>query len=570
MKLARLTFFAVSAALALSPALYASQQKVVVHSLGVTSLSQARQRAATAQFSSTARPHEALRPMPKPHFTAGTHLSSILTNSGQEVEYPVIGADRSERGFTGLTSDDSAEANGGGTAGISEPPDQGLAANGSQVFEAVNIAFRIFSTSGKPLSEAIGIAAFFGVLPANNATSSNNISDPRVFFDPQSKRFFFDILEYQTSNTTGNFLSSENLLAVSQTSDATGNYYIYSIDACPTNTACLADQPLIGVNDDGFYFSNNDYNTTTTGFLGARIVALNKEALINNDATVNGVAYLLPNDFTVEPALPAPGAVTTQHNGTEYFTESLDNGPPANGTSLRIFALTNTETLEHGVVSTHLSTSDFPTESYSGPVPANQKIGPHPLGQGLGNPEEKLNTDDDRMLQLYYANGKLFTTLETELVDPDEAFRRTGAAWFVIDPESTATTVSAHILHQGYIGIASGSVMYPAFAVNNWGDGIIGFSFSGTKYFPSAGYVHYNNGTLETKIHTSGTGQSPEDGFSGYTQFGGNGTARWGDYSAALVSPSGHLWFAAEYIPNDILYPRTAYTNWGTFVSLVQ
>ncbi len=569
MKIARFTLFAVSAALVFSPALYASQQKVVVKSLGVTSLSQARQRAATSQFSTAGRPHEALRPTPKPHFPAATQASPSEVDTGQAVEFPVVGPDKWERGFTGLTSNDSNVANGGGLNGILEPPDQGLAANSSQVFEIINLTFRIFSTSGKPQTEALGIAAFFGVLPSNNATSTNNLSDPRVFFDPQSRRFFFDILEYQTSNTTGDFLSSEDLLAVSQTSDATGNYYVYSIDACPTNAACLGDQPLIGVNDDGFFFSNNDFTGTGAGFFGARVVALNKEALINNDATVNGIAYLLPHDFTVEPALPAPGAVTTPNNGTEYFTESLDNGPPANGKALRIFAMTNTETLEHAVVATHLSASNFPTESYSQPLPANQKAGPHPLGQGLGDPLETLNTDDDRMLQLYFANGKLFTTLETRLNDPDDTILRSGAAWFVIEPYSTATTVSGHILHQGYIGIANGSVLYPAFAANNWGEGIIGLSFSGTNYFPSAGYVHYNNGTLETRIHTAGAGQSPEDGFSGYKQFGATGTARWGDYSAALISPSGHFWFAAEYIPNDILYPRTAYTNWGTFVSYV-
>jgi|NGEPerStandDraft_6_1074524.scaffolds.fasta_scaffold54383_1 hypothetical protein len=542
-----------------------SQQKAIVHSLGVTSLTQAHQREATTQFSGKA--HEALRPMPDPRVAKGTRAASIFSTAGQKTEFSVVGADKTERGFTGLTSNDSNVANGGGLNGVLEPPDQGLATNSTQVFETVNLALRIYTNGGKPLSPAIGIAAFFGV-PVAPVDPYNNLSDPRVFFDAKSKRFFFSILEYQQDPNTGAFLGSEDLLAVSQTSDATGNYYIYLIDGCPAdNESCLADQPLIGLNDDGFYFSNNDFDANG-GFLGARIVALDREALVSN-TPVNGISYVLPNDFSVEPALPAPGAVTTQNDGTEYFTESLDFGPPANGNSLRIFALTGTETLENSPM-TNLATSDFPTEAYSSPYPANQKAGAYPLGQQFGDSEEYLNPDDDRMLQLYYAGGKLYTTLETLTPDADAPFPTTSAAWFVIQPTATTTTVSAHIAKQGYIGIADGSVLYPAFAVNSSGKGIIGFSFSGSKYYPSTGYVHFSGGAIGSEVHTAGAGQNPEDGFTGYPQFGGKYVSRWGDYSAAFVAPDGGLWFAAEYIPNDIVYPRTSLTNWGTFVSHVQ
>ena len=87
----------------------------------------------------------------------------------------------------------------------------------------------------------------------------------------------------------------------------------------------------------------------------------------------------------------------------------------------------------------------------------------------------------------------------------------------------------------------------------------------GSSVAPCLG-VFYKNGSIGSYVHTAGTGQNPEDGFTGYAVFGGNGVSRWGDYSSATVSPAGTVWFAAEYIPNDILYPRTAFTNWGTYV----
>jgi hypothetical protein len=577
LNLSRTAYLALSIALAFTPALYATQETPVVKSLGTTSLAQAHQRSLAAQASSTGVPRRGLPFFPRPHFSNAAGVSSTQGDTGQAIEFPIVGPDATQHGFSGVDSRDQDVANGGGPNNDLEPPDQGLATNGTQVFEAVNLAFRIFTQSGTPLSDAIDFNSFFGVPSQDSATTFNALSDPRVFFDPQSKRFFLTILEFQFNGNTGHFLGSEDLLAVSETSDATGNYFLYSVDvSLHSNTACkpgcLADQPLIGVNDDGFYFSNNQFAGTLSGgpFVGALITALDKQALIHN-TTVHGTAYLLPTDFSVEPALPAPGAVTTQNNGTEYFMESLDNGPPANGNSLRILAITNTETLSHTTIATILSASNFATEPYSFPPDAIQKAGSFPLGQHFGDKEERLATDDDRMLQLYYANGKLYTTLETAVHDADDSVPvRTAAAWFVITPGGTSTHVSAHITQQGYIGIKNGSVLYPAFAVNDSGQGVIGFSFSGTNYFPSTGYVRYSSGSLEQEIHIAGVGTAPEDGFSGYPQFGGNGVARWGDYSAAVVSPGGHLWFAAEFIPNDIRQPRTPFTNWGTFISRLQ
>ena len=74
---------------------------------------------------------------------------------------------------------------------------------------------------------------------------------------------------------------------------------------------------------------------------------------------------------------------------------------------------------------------------------------------------------------------------------------------------------------------------------------------------------------LLSNVYTASRGQLPDDGFTGYEQFGGQGYARWGDYSAAMVSPGGRLFVASEYIPNPFARPRTKYTNWGTFIARV-
>ncbi len=91
----------------------------------------------------------------------------------------------------------------------------------------------------------------------------------------------------------------------------------------------------------------------------------------------------------------------------------------------------------------------------------------------------------------------------------------------------------------------------------------LAFPLSGTDFFPSAAYVRINeNGVSSIRIAAAGV--APEDGFTGYPQFGGFGSGRWGDYTAA-VADGNTIWFASECIPGG----RTALANWGTFIAHV-
>jgi hypothetical protein len=46
--------------------------------------------------------------------------------------------------------------------------------------------------------------------------------------------------------------------------------------------------------------------------------------------------------------------------------------------------------------------------------------------------------------------------------------------------------------------------------------------------------------------------------------FGGDGVARWGDYSAAVAAEDGTVWTASEWIPGSFGFPPFL-ANWGTF-----
>jgi hypothetical protein len=89
------------------------------------------------------------------------------------------------------------------------------------------------------------------------------------------------------------------------------------------------------------------------------------------------------------------------------------------------------------------------------------------------------------------------------------------------------------------------------------------FTLVGPDFFPSAATINLTDDNPGITVVAAGA--APEDGFSGYPPRGN--TARWGDYSAAAVSPDGTIWLATEYIPD---LPRTSQANWGTFIMRIE
>lgn len=577
MNLARILPCAISAALVLAPALYASKQKPIdVRQVGTTSMAQAHTRA-TATASAAmflSRPKVTLKPMRKPVTAsplARTQASRSMPSGIIFGGYPVVAPDKSFSGFDALDSTDSGMA----TGFVVEPPDQGLATNGDQVLEVINLAIQAFTKAGKPLVPPVSLYSFFDVPTAPNMDgTSNQLSDPRGFYDWESGRWFVTVLEYATTSDGALTGGSRVLIAVSGKSDVLSSYTINAVDTSDANYGdcpCLGDQPLLGINQDGVYLNTNEFSDSTGGFQTTLVTAISKRDLIEGASTVtaagfDGLTLAEGVAFSIQPAFPSPGTKTNENGGTEFFTSSLDFNNSVDN-RVAVWSLTNTKSLQDNVPSLNLQQTIINTEEYGAPVPAVQRSGTYPLGQSLGDAEEKIDTGDDRMMQLFYSQGRLFCALNTLLLDPNGGSGpRTGAAWFAIQPKASPSSLSAKIWKQGLIGIKNGSVMYPAFAVSGSGDGVIAFSLTGENYFPSTGYVSIHGGTIQPKVYLAGIGQAPDDGFSGYPQYGGAGVGRWGDYSAAMVSPNGDLWMASEYIPNSSVRPRTRYTNWGTFI----
>lgn len=505
-------------------------------------------------------------------------------------------------GFTGLDQFLQAIAPTGvanGDNGQLEPPDQGLAVGNGFVLEPINNAIGIYDTQGnlfgfEALSALFGLAPTFMVQNGQVAPPFGPfLADPRAYYDAANGHFFVTEVEIGVDPTTGNFGStSQIMIAVSQTNDPRGSWNVFSLDVsndgdarfggCPTG--CFGDQPLIGADANGFYVATNAFGLPPSNFRGAQVYAMSLATLENpsGGGSISAVHFGNLNAApgiparSIQPAtIPPGGSFESAQGGAEYFVSALD---PAHTVDNRVavWAMTNTGSLS-GTPSLHFNNVLVSTEVYGFPPSVDQKPGPTPYADflasvGLKVHEEIVAANDDRMQQVVFAAGNLWTAVPTKVQPAGQGPVRAGAAWFILSPSLSGGQLSASVVKQGYISIQSpkqNSVLFPAVGVNAAGKGAVVFSVVGENYYPSAAYATLDAVNGAGPIVISDPGVGPDDGFSGYYPFGRVG--RWGDYSAAVSDESGNIWMATEAInpPLVQLPPGVLAANFGTFIAEV-
>ncbi len=466
------------------------------------------------------------------------------------------------KGFNGIDSTTSLSVNGFDVS----PPDMGMAtgtsSQGTAIVQSLNLAVQAFSPSGKTLAGPVSLNAFFGLSPASFT------SDPRVYWDPQTKHWFLTML---TVGPPLGATSSEQYIAVSQTTDALGFYTIFAI---PTDTSvidpslcpCFGDFDMVGADNSGFYITTNEFGITNPGFNGTNMYAMSKAGLI---AAANGgllpTLFLYPIPTVSDPFGAyhlAPSSVTQGSSApnTEYFTES--DGNSFSNSALEVWALTNTKLLNStGPLLAPAAT--VATEGYSVPPNAVQKAGPIPFGNTVGAKVAfPLATDFDAVQLVTYANGELYAQLNTG-VTAGGGSTNAGVAWFALHPTAGSGTVSVRNDGNGYVHV-NGHLLYPSIGVAANGHGYMAFALSGANNYPSAAYIKFegHDGAVgPVLIQKAGT--TPLDDFTCYPTIGFGPPCRYGDYSATQVY-NGRVYLAVEYVHALTDVGGGAITNWAT------
>ncbi|HEV7192299.1 MAG TPA: hypothetical protein VGN35_03760 [Jatrophihabitantaceae bacterium] len=546
----------------------------------VTALAKLAHQASVSSAAGPSERHAAVRTANPTHGISAQAAAQL----GNPTPLPVD-ANGAAQAFDGIDHADSRLAD-NGNAFSGEPPDGDICAGKDAEVEILNSALQFFNTQGGLLTPPIANNQFMGLPPeidrSNFTFPGPANSDINCTYDSTTNRFFLVTWGLDQDPTTGALTGTQAYyIAAQATQNPLGAYNLFKLPLeSPTQPDCAgfceADYPQSGTDANSYFLTYNRFAQGGTVFRGGRIVVLSKSSLI---AGTLGQALLI-NPGPIGGSLTGPylGAQVvpgspelTANNGTHYFVTELD--PNGTGdTNVGLVSLTNTAAINtSSPQDIHVHSAVVPgVLTYAIPPKLAQKAGPRPLGTNLaalvpGAPNEplrKLDGGDDRPQPTKFANGQIWTLIDTKL-----ATGRAGLLWLAIQPTFAAGSVSGVVTHQGYLGVATNNLAYGDIAVTPDGsNALVVSSLVGPSTYPSAVYTTFATSSQPSVLHEYLAGVRPEDGLSCYDAFGaGNSTrgCRWGDYSMANISPSGVYWFETEYITPRA---RTAAANWGTAI----
>jgi len=407
------------------------------------------------------------------------------------------------------------------------PPDTNGEVGATQYTQIVNEGFQVFNKStGASVFGPVGISTLWSGF--GGVCQSNGAGDPVVLYDQIANRWVI-------SQFAGVSVPTDECIAVSTTSDATGSYNRYGFHL-GTN---FFDYPKLSVWPDAYYMSMNVFNSSGTAFLGPQPFALNRAAMLaGNPATLitPGITggsteeTYLPADLdgsTLPPA-GAPNTFVEWPSGSplahKVFHFHVDFATPANST----FTLFTT----------------VPAAGFTQLCPSTRGCVPEPNGSSLDAIADRL------MFRLAYRNfGDHEAVVGNYTVSSGGV---AGIRWFEMrNVTSGPVTLQQQSTYQPdstwrWMGSA---------AMDRNGNLAIGFSASSSTVVPALRYA----GRLATDpLNTLAQGEAVL--FAG--QGSQTGTSnRWGDYSDLTIDPVDDctFWYTNEYYPSG-----SSQFNWRT------
>jgi len=143
------------------------------------------------------------------------------------------------------------------------PPDTNASVGSTQVVQTVNLSYQVFNKqTGASILGPASISSIFTGL-SGGCTTNGNLSDPVVLYDKAAGRWVISILSFNNTFTT-----SDECIAVSTGSDATGSYNRYDFNFGVN----LPDYQKLAVWPDAYYFSANIF-PRGGAFTGAEVCA---------------------------------------------------------------------------------------------------------------------------------------------------------------------------------------------------------------------------------------------------------------------------------------------------------
>ena len=434
------------------------------------------------------------------------------------------------------------------------PPDTVGDVGPSHYVQMVNNRFRVWDKAGNPLIAARTLASIFAPLGANDRCSSVNDGDPVVLYDPLADRWFLSQFCVSVANPNNHML-----IAISQTSDPTGAYFLYDF-MMPNNK--FNDYPHFGVWPDAYYMTDHQFNQAGTAYLGEGTYAYDRLKMLAGDPTAKFIYFdLFPLDPDIGGMLASDvdGLNPPPIGSPAYFMNwrADEYGDPFD--QIQIFAFHADFHDPAASTFTQLPESHMPVPAFDPRVP------PGTPGNVIEQPGAAagafLDAIQDRFMhRLAYRNfGGQESLVVTHTVnvgpDPSTAAGHQSAVRYY-ELRRSLPGGSFALNNVATFAPDSNNRWMGSAAQDNQGNIAIGYSVSSTTVSPSIRYA----GRLAS--------DPPNGLFQGETTLiAGTGrqnssSGRWGDYSAMSIDPSDDcsFWYTQEY------YNSTSNVNWLTRV----
>ncbi len=423
------------------------------------------------------------------------------------------------------------------------PPDVNLAVGTTQVVQWVNVSYAVFNkTTG---------AVELGPIEGNTLWSSlggpcaaNNDGDIIAQWDKIAQRWVLAQNVFSSPYYT--------CIAVSKTSDATGQYYEYQY-----SQPGFPDYPKWGVWPDAYYQTQNNFGPGGNGFQGARPCAYDRSKLLVGDSSALQICFqqgvfddsFMPADL--DSSIPPPTGEP------EVYLGSIDNGNPSNSNIVYEYLFhvdfaipgDSTFTGTGGTMPLTVATFGLACGGFGACVPQ----------KGVGDVLDSLG--DRLMYRLAYSNFVSPTPAKTVSEADHQSWLvshsvtsptgQVGERWYEFRAPEGSTNLA--VFQQDTFAPDSNYRWMGSIAQDHMGDMLLGYSISSSSMFPSVNYTGRVPtdplNTMETEAQLfAGTGSQIDT------------ANRWGDYTSTAIDSQDHctFWYTDEY------YTTTSTFNWST------
>ncbi len=414
------------------------------------------------------------------------------------------------------------------------PPDTQGAAGPNHLMVTLNSEVRVQTKSGLE-STRVSLDSFWSSL--NNPDAPDPF-DPKIAYDHLSGRWVFVTVSNRRSAT------SSLLIATSDTSDPTGTWDLYRVDADATDTI-WADYPSLGFNKDWIVVTYNAFAVADDAFVRGDIYVFKKADLYAGTAATH---TLFQDDFA---ATSCPAVTFDNSLSTLYLLRTVAGNIDFGGGTFKGL-------LEVSTITGPVGSEVYDFDTAGGAPITDNAWDDFPNGTGedfapQSGTSSKIQVNDSRMLSLVYRNGSLWATHTVFL--PAGGPTRSAVQWWEFLPNGTVNQF-------GRIDDESATLFraFPSLAVNAQNDVLIGYSVFSSSSFPSAAYSFRTGTDPANTLQAEATLKSGE---AKYVKTFGGSRNRWGDYSNTVVDPSNDLdmWTIQEYAET----PTGADDLWGTW-----